>query len=392
MSHLPGLLPAAEPRALGRRRPRVVHVIPSLRTGGLENIAARLVRHLDSRYEQAVITPGTGGPVAQRLPVGVTVVAMGEQHRPDRWTAFRMAGLFRAIRPDIVHTRNWTCIDAILGARLARVPVVIHGEHGRDALDPEGRNRKRRRIRRVLAPFVTQFVTVSLDLARWLVHDVGVPAQKVRTICNGVDTERFAPGDRDAARQTLRIPPGSTVVGTVGRLDPVKGQAGLIQAFSGIPRDIPSLLVIAGDGPCRAELDAVARATGCQDRVRILGEREDIPAVLRALDIFVLPSLGEGISNAILEAMATALPVIASRVGGNGELVTDGVNGRLVEARRSDVLAEAIAGYLTDSVLAAAHGAAGRTRVEREFSLERMLASYDELYQRYHPVEAPPRP
>jgi glycosyltransferase involved in cell wall biosynthesis len=166
----------------------------------------------------------------------------------------------------------------------------------------------------------------------------------------------------------------------------------LIQAFSGIPRDIPSLLVIAGDGPCRAELDAVARATGCQDRVRILGEREDIPAVLRALDIFVLPSLGEGISNAILEAMATALPVIASRVGGNGELVTDGVNGRLVEARRSDVLAEAIAGYLTDSVLAAAHGAAGRTRVEREFSLERMLASYDELYQRYHPVEAPPRP
>ena len=126
--------------------------------------------------------------------------------------------------------------------------------------------------------------------------------------------------------------------------------------------------------------------------MRFLGEREDIPVVLRALDVFVLPSLGEGISNAILEAMGTALPVIASRVGGNGELVNDGVNGRLVEARCPDVLADAIAGYLTDPRLAAAHGAAGRARVEREFSLERMLASYDELYQRYHPVEASPTP
>jgi sugar transferase (PEP-CTERM/EpsH1 system associated) len=392
MSSLPGVLSIAGTHAPGRRRPRVVHVIPSLRMGGLENIAARLVRHLDSRYEQAVVTPGAGGPVAQRLPVGVRVVAMGEQHRPDRWTALRMAGLFRAIRPDIVHTRNWTCIDAILGAWLARVPVVIHGEHGRDALDPEGRNRKRRRIRRLLAPLVTQFATVSVDLARWLVEDVGIPARKVLTICNGVDTERFAPGDRAAARQTLRIPPGSTVVGTVGRLDPVKDQVGLIQAFARTPRDIPSLLVIAGDGPCRAELDAVARAVGCQDRVRFLGEREDVPQVLRALDMFVLPSLGEGISNAILEAMATALPVVASRVGGNGELVKDGENGLLVEARCAAGLAAAIGRYLTDPGLAVAHGSAGRARVEREFSLERMLASYDELYRRFVPLEEVARP
>jgi sugar transferase (PEP-CTERM/EpsH1 system associated) len=390
MSLFPGLLPAAEPRALGRRRPRVVHVIPSLRTGGLENIAARLVRHLDSRYEQAVITPYRSGPIAQTLPAGVTVIAMAERHPPDRWNAFRMARLFRTLHPDVVHTRNWTCIDAIMGARLARVPVVIHGEHGRDAVDPEGQNRTRRRIRRLLAPFVTQFVTVSRDLARWLVQDVGVPSRKVRTICNGVDTDRFASGDRKAARQALCIPAGSAVVGTVGRLDPVKDQVGLIRAFARTAGAIPSLLLIAGDGPCRAELEAVARATGCQDRVRILGERGDIPTVLRALDVFVLPSLGEGISNAILEAMATALPVIASRVGGNRELVQDGVTGLLVEARRPDILSEAMLGYLTDSRLAAAHGAAGRARVEREFSLERMLANYDELYERYLPVETRP--
>jgi len=150
--------------------------------------------------------------------------------------------------------------------------------------------------------------------------------------------------------------------------------------------------VIAGDGPCRAELDAVARAVGCQDRVRLLGEREDVPQVLRALDMFVLPSLGEGISNAILEAMATALPVVASRVGGNGELVKDGENGLLVEARCAASLAAAIGRYLTDPGLAVAHGSAGRARVEREFSLERMLASYDELYRRFVPLEEVARP
>jgi sugar transferase (PEP-CTERM/EpsH1 system associated) len=365
------------------RRPRVVQVIPTLRTGGLENVVLRLVTHFEPRLSQCVVTPAKNGPLTARFPTGVSIVAMGEQHRPDRFNAVRMARVFRRLRPDIVHTRNWTCIDAILGARLAGVPHVIHGEHGREAADPTGSNRLRRRVRRVLAPLVSQFVTVSRDLNRWLVEDVGVPARKVRTIYNGVDTDRFAPGDREAARRTLEIPPGWGVVGTVGRLDPVKDQAGLIRAFAATTAQRPSVLLIVGDGPLRSELDALTRELGLDGRVRLLGERQDVPQVLQALDCFVLPSVGEGISNAILEAMATALPVVATRVGGNVELVEDGETGLLVEVRQREALVRALDCYLGDPGIARKHGAAARARAEREFGLARMLAGYGDLYRSF---------
>ena len=362
------------------RRPRVVQVIPTLRTGGLENVVLRLVTHFESSLRQGVVTPSKTGPLAGRFPDGVTVVAMGEQHRPDRFNAFRMARVFRRLRPEIVHTRNWTCIDAILGARLAGVPHVIHGEHGREAADPTGANRLRRRVRRGLAPLVSRFVTVSRDLNRWLVDEVRIPERKVRTIYNGVDTTRFTPGDRVAARRTLDIPPDWSVVGTVGRLDPVKDQAGLIRAFAATTASRPSVLLIVGDGPLRPELDALRRELGLGERVRLLGERQDIPHVLQALDCFVLPSVGEGISNAILEAMATALPVVATRVGGNVELVEDGETGLLVQVRQPEALVRALDCYLGDPAIARKHGAAARARAEREFGLERMLTGYGDLY------------
>lgn len=365
------------------RRPRVVQVIPTLRTGGLENVVLRLVTHFESSLSQGVVTPAKNGPLAGKFPSGVSIVAMGEQHRPDRFNALRMARVFRRLRPDIVHTRNWTCIDAILGARLAGVPHVIHGEHGREAADPTGANRLRRRVRRALAPLVSQFVTVSRDLNRWLVEDVRVPARKVRTIYNGVDTDRFVPGDREAARRQMEIPRGWGVVGTVGRLDPVKDQAGLIRAFAATTAQRPSVLLIVGDGPLRSELDALKRELGLDDRVRLLGERTDIPQILQALDCFVLPSVGEGISNAILEAMATALPVVATRVGGNVELVEDGETGLLVEVGRRDALVRALDCYLGDPAIACKHGAAARARAEREFGLARMLAGYGDLYRAF---------
>jgi len=341
----------------------------------------RLVTHFESILSQGVVTPAKTGPLAIRFPAGVSIVAMGDRHRPDRFNALRMARVFRALRPDIVHTRNWTCIDAILGARLAGVPHVIHGEHGREAADPTGANRLRRRVRRALAPLVSQFVTVSRDLNRWLVEDVRVPARKVRTIYNGVDTDRFAPGDREAARRALDIPAGWGVVGTVGRLDPVKDQAGLLRAFAVASAQRPSVLLIVGDGPLRAELDALGRGLGLDDRLRLLGDRQDVAQILRALDCFVLPSVGEGISNAILEAMATALPVVATRVGGNVELVEDGETGLLVEVGQPEGLVRALECYLGDSGIARKHGAAARVRVEREFGLARMLTGYGDLYR-----------
>jgi sugar transferase (PEP-CTERM/EpsH1 system associated) len=295
--------------------------------------------------------------------------------------AIRLAMLFRRLRPTVVQSRNWPTFDSIVAARLARVPVVIHGEHGRDATDPEGRNARRRRLRRMVSPLVTTWLTVSRDLRRWLVEDVHIPARKVATIHNGVDLERFAPGHRAEARAALGLETGAPIIGTVGRLDPVKDQAGLIRAFAGLAGADPRpLLVIAGDGPCRPELEALVRDLGLGASVRLLGERHDIPRVLAALDVFVLPSIAEGISNTILEAMATGLAVIATRVGGNPELVDDGITGQLVPKQDPPALREAMAAMLADVPARLARGVAARRRVVELFSLHDMCRRHAALY------------
>jgi glycosyltransferase involved in cell wall biosynthesis len=197
-----------------------------------------------------------------------------------------------------------------------------------------------------------------------------------------VDTQRFAPAGRQAARAALGLGPEHVVIGTVGRLDPVKDQVGLLKAFSQLPDDSRTLLLIVGDGPCRQDLEAAVDALGLRERVRLLGERNDVPAVLSAMDVFVLCSVGEGISNTILEAMATGLPVVATRVGGNPELVTDGSTGFLVEARSPAALATSLRRYLDDPTLLAKQGRAARDHTEAEFSLERMVGAYERLYGR----------
>jgi sugar transferase (PEP-CTERM/EpsH1 system associated) len=361
----------------------VVHVLHTLAVGGTENGVVNLVNALAGDARHTVIAVTTSGPLAARLPAGVAVHALGKRPGVDPAAVVRLTRLLRRLRPDIVHSRNWGAFDAVAAARLAGVPVVIHGEHGREAADPEGQDRRRNRLRRLLSPLIAQWVTVSHDLRRWLVHRVGIPADRVLTIHNGVDTARFAEGDREAAREALGLEPGRPVVGTVGRLDPVKDHVRLVTAFRSVAaRRSDARLVICGDGPLREELHRAVDAVRLQGSVRLLGERDDVPRVLAALDVFTLPSIAEGISNTVLEAMASGLPVVATRVGGNPELVEDGVTGRLVEPRRTEALAEALLGYLNDPVLARLHGKAARQRCVAEFSLERMAARYLALYRR----------
>jgi sugar transferase (PEP-CTERM/EpsH1 system associated) len=280
-----------------------------------------------------------------------------------------------------VHSRNWAAFDAVVAARIARVPFVVHGEHGREMADPTGRNRRRNWARRRLAPLIDRFVTVSDDLRQWLVASVGVPGQKVVMIHNGVDVGRFGRRDRAEARLHTGLPVEGEIVGTVGRLDPVKDQVALIRAFAALAAGHPqALLVIVGDGPCRSELERVTTELGLQSRVRLLGMSADVPAVMEALDLFVLPSIAEGMSNTILEAMASGLPVVATRVGGNPEMVEDGVTGALVPVRDAAALRQALGAYFEDESLRESHGKAGRQRASALFSLDRMGSAYFGLY------------
>ena len=300
--------------------------------------------------------------------------------------------LLRRLRPAVVHTYNMGAFDAIIVAALAGVRVRIHAEHGRDVGDLDGLNRKYLRIRRILKPLVDCVIPVSRDLEQWMRDVVGYPPDKVRRIYNGVDVNRFHPPTSRAAdggpgplHWPATWPSDAFVIGAVGRVSAVKDHATLIRAFRRLqslrsPQGDRLRLVIVGDGALKGELVALVAELGLEHAVWLTGPREDVDHLMRRFAVFAVSSLVEGISLTILEAMASALPVVATRVGGNPELVRPGENGDLVPARDPDALAAALSPYLDDPMLASRHGDAGRQRVEREFSIETMIAGYLRLY------------
>lgn len=368
-------------------RIKILHILHSLQVGGLENGVVNLINRLDpERFEHAICCIASSGPMAERIERQVPIHVIGKGAERDSLLPFKIAGVVRKVRPHVVHTRNWGTIDGIPGALLGGVRHIVHGEHGREAADPTGANRRRQQARRLLSPFVSRFITVSDDLRRWLVEDVRVSAAKVVQIINGVDTERFfPPDDHAAAKIRVGLDPSSFVVGTVGRLDPVKDQQLLLRAFGGFARGnsggvlTPTLLLVGG-GPEEERLRSLAADLGIADSVRFAGERRDTPELLRAMDLFVLPSIAEGISNTILEAMASGLPVLATDVGGNGELVIEGGNGFLFPSGNAHGLEELLLRCAADAPLRESLGTAARGRCLEHFSLKAMAEAYGRVY------------
>lgn len=200
-----------------------------------------------------------------------------------------------------------------------------------------------------------------------------------------MDTQRFYPGRDRSPLSANFAPPGAFVIGTVGRLERVKDQPNLVRAFIHLMQTVPDArdrlrLVIVGDGSLRTEIERLLDGAHVLDQVWLAGSRDEAPELLRSLDLFVLPSQAEGISNTILEAMACGLPVVATEVGGNAELVVEGETGRLVPAHNPAALAAAIHSYVDDPDRMQAHGAAGRRQIEARFSLEAMVAAYRAVY------------
>lgn len=373
-------------------RPLVVHVVFRFGVGGLENGVVNLINRMPrDRWRHGVIAltevdAGFRGRV-RRDDVHFVELRKPPGHGVRVYP--QLLRSFRELRPAIVHTRNLAALEAVVPAWAARVPVRIHGEHGRDVSDLDGTNRRYRWVRRLYRPFVHQYVALSRDLEKYLIECVGVAADRVEHIYNGVDSERFGPraGARAPIAGSPFNDPALFVVGTVGRLEAVKDQTNLARAFVRALAMSPQAarrlrLVLVGDGPLRGRIESIVRAAGAESLVWFAGERSDVPDIMRGLDCFVLPSLAEGISNTLLEAMASGLPVIATRVGANADLMEDGLSGRLVPRADPDALAREILGYLEDPARARRHGRAGRQIVERRFSLDRMVGDYENLYVR----------
>lgn len=273
-------------------------------------------------------------------------------------------------------------------AKLAGVPVTVHGEHGWDIHDPDGISTKYRRLRRMLSPFVNRFIAVSVDLRDWLIHSVGIDSRKVTHICNGVDSARFSQR-MDADRHPeleARFARDTRVIGSVLRFEGIKDPMNLVQAFITLTaklrkKGIGVGLVMIGDGPLRSAATSALDSAGLQGQYWLPGSRDDVAQIMRSLDVFVLGSRREGISNTILEAMASGLPVIATNTGGNLELVASEATGLLVPVGDPPALAEAIRRYVEEPALGTEHGVGGRKRVEQFFSMSAMIDSYKGLYE-----------
>lgn len=287
----------------------------------------------------------------------------------------KLVKLMKDRKPDIVHTRNWGTVDGIVAAKLAGVLTVIHGEHGWNMDDPMGQNIRRRIARKLLSRVVNYFIAVSGDIKKWMVNSIGIKNTRGSKILNGVNTDKFCPRDNIGIRNSLGFSSEDIVIGTVGRLDPIKAQRLLLQAFSSLNHEKKNLcLVLVGDGPEKRNLKSVRKRLACGDSVVFLGERDDVDKILSAFDLFVLPSRNEGISNTILEAMSTGLPVIATSVGGNPELVKHGHSGLLFPPGDCEALVNALNFYIEQNPhMIEIHGQNGRERAVREFSLHRMV-------------------
>ena len=377
--------------------PLVAHLIYRLDIGGLETLLVDTINRMPpGRYRHVVICLTDYTDFAARITrPGVELFAL---HKPAGLALGTHAVLFKLLRrlsPAILHTYNLGTIEYAATAWAAGVPVRVHAEHGRDARDPQGVNPKHNLLRRLVTPFIDRYVPVSRDLRGWLERVVRIPARKLQLIDNGVDTERF--GAAGSTNGEAWQDADAFVIGTVGRLQDVKDQATLVEAFACLRRllpDEPLRLVLVGDGPMRAQLEAQVAASGLQDSVWFAGPRSDVAPVMRSFSLFALSSIAEGTPVTLLEAMASELPVVATAVGGIPDLVAHGsagAAGTLVPAGDAQAMAAAIAPYVRDRALARRHGAAGRTRVEQQYSMQAMLAAYVALYDELCQTKTIPR-
>lgn len=360
---------------------RIQHVLLSLRPGGLENGVVNVINGLDDRrFHSSVCCLKETGEFASRIRApGVAVHAMGLRGGNDLALPLRLAAHFRKTRPDIVHTRNAeSFFYGFLGARLAGVPRLVHSEHGRTFSD----RRARFVMQRWMSRFTTSIFAVSDQLKQDLARHVGIPLSRIEVLYNGVDVSHFsANADRHAMRQELRVGANEFVVGSVGRLVAVKNYALLLRAVAAMAQK-QIHIVLVGDGPERSNLQALAVELGIADRVHLLGHRDDVSSLLGVMDIFVLPSLSEGMSNTLLEAMARGVPPVVSDVGGNGEIVQDGLNGLVFPSGDGVMLTAYLTRLCADHAQRTRFGASALRRVTESFGIGAMIDRYERLYER----------
>jgi sugar transferase (PEP-CTERM/EpsH1 system associated) len=370
------------------QRLHVMHVVrKGLAGGGMENGVINVTNGLPAgRFRISICALDFQETFSERIrQPDAAYYLLPKEGEGLQWSlVWRLARLFRHTRVDVVHSHNWgTFLYSVLAAKLARVPI-IHGEHGKNLGELNEVNRPKLLAKRLLGPRVDRLVTVSQAIAaEWAGH--GVPKGKIEWIPNGVDLNRFQPRPASAIlRREFGLSETGLLIGSVGRFDPIKRYEVLIEAFAGLAARFPeSMLALLGDGPKEPELRALADGLGLSGRVVWLGRRPNPENFLPALDLFVLPSVSEGMSNVVLEAMACGLPVICADLPGHREVFQPGSEGMVVSPCDPPTLGAALAELLENPKRRESLGAAARKRAVERFDLRRMVSDYERLYDEY---------
>ncbi|TAH45027.1 MAG: glycosyltransferase [Rhodocyclaceae bacterium] len=364
---------------------KISHFVENLNRGGLERTVIDLIRaQLQQGHDCQVVCLFEAGSLAEELrALGVAVHACGKRRGLDMRALRRARAHLRAHATGVLHTHNATAhYHAVLASLGLGIRRVINTRHGMGAL--ERASRREWLFRRTLGR-TDAVVTVCEAARRELLASGRLPAAKLVAIANGIRVERFRPADADTRAglaRTLGLAERTRIIGTVGRLAPAKHHAALIKAFADVhPSHPSSALVLVGDGSLRTELEAQVSRHALGNRVFLLGDRSDIADLLTGFDIFALSSLTEGYSIALLEACAAGLPIVATDVGGNREIVRDGINGKLVAADSVEQLGAALASLLADPGTCDAMGRAGRDWVCGQGSVAAMARRYESLYK-----------
>jgi sugar transferase (PEP-CTERM/EpsH1 system associated) len=357
-----------------------MHVVLNLRCGGLEKLTIDLASRLnDIGCNSIICCLESGGELAETAKnKGVKIISCDKRHGIDVSAIWKLYRILKKNRIEAVHTHNMApLIYGTISARLAGIPVVINTRHGPDD------KAKNRSVYRLIWSMNDSIIAVSEDVKRQLLSNNQIGDDRIKVIHNGIDLDKCIKNtDIKAKRRSLGINNESLVIGATSRLCEKKDQMTLLNAFSLVEKKVNNaILVFVGDGPLRVSLEQHSIRLGMRNKVLFLGFMEDVETIVQVFDVFALSSLAEGVSLCILEAMAAGKPVVATKIGGNPEVVVDGETGILVPPKDASVMADAIIKLLNDAELRERMGAAGRRRVEEKFSLDRMVREYESIYE-----------